>query len=130
MRSDLITPQEGIDTASSQFVSAASLRVRLDWFNRLRWLAGLGVLGATTLTAGVMRLPLPAAELSILGAGLLLLNVGYVWRNHRLHHYKNEHYWFAVVTAGTADRVLGTYPEPSSVASSPTVKALHTAGRD
>jgi signal transduction histidine kinase len=84
VRSDLITPQEGIDTASSQFVSAASLRVRLDWFNRLRWLAGLGVLGATTLTAGVMRLPLPAAELSILGAGLLLLNVGYVWRNHRL----------------------------------------------
>ena len=53
-----------------------------------------------------------------------------LWRNHRLHHYKNEHYWFAVVTAGTADRVLGPYPEPSSVASSPTVKALYVAGRD
>lgn len=48
-----------------------------------------------------------------------------IWRNHRLHHYKNEHYWFAVVTAGTADRVLGTYPDPSTVRSSPTVKALH-----
>ncbi len=48
-----------------------------------------------------------------------------VWRNHRLHHYKNEHYWFTVTSAGTADRALRTYPDPGSVASSPTVKALH-----
>jgi sterol desaturase/sphingolipid hydroxylase (fatty acid hydroxylase superfamily) len=48
-----------------------------------------------------------------------------VWRNHRLHHYKNEHYWFTVTSAGTADRILGTYPDPQSVESSPTVKALH-----
>jgi Fatty acid hydroxylase superfamily len=48
-----------------------------------------------------------------------------VWRNHRLHHYKNEHYWFTVTSAGTADRLLGTYPDPQSVESSPTVKALH-----
>ena len=33
-----------------------------------------------------------------------------VWRNHRLHHYKNEHYWFTVTSAGTADRLFGTYP--------------------
>ncbi len=49
-----------------------------------------------------------------------------VWRNHRLHHYKNEHYWFTVTSAGTADRLLGTYPaDPSAVATSPTVKRLH-----
>jgi sterol desaturase/sphingolipid hydroxylase (fatty acid hydroxylase superfamily) len=48
-----------------------------------------------------------------------------VWRNHRLHHYKNEHYWFTVTTAGTADRVLGTCPDPQTVDSSPTVKVLH-----
>ena len=48
-----------------------------------------------------------------------------VWRNHRLHHYKNEHYWFTVTTAGTADRLFGTYPEPSEVETSPTVRALH-----
>jgi sterol desaturase/sphingolipid hydroxylase (fatty acid hydroxylase superfamily) len=48
-----------------------------------------------------------------------------VWRNHRLHHYKNEHYWFTVTTAGTADRLFGTYPETSSVETSPTVRALH-----
>ena len=48
-----------------------------------------------------------------------------VWRNHRLHHYKNEHYWFTVTSAGTADRLFGTYPDPASVKTSPTVRALH-----
>ncbi len=48
-----------------------------------------------------------------------------VWRNHRLHHYKNEHYWFTVTTAGTADRLFGTYPEPGEVRTSKTVKDLH-----
>jgi sterol desaturase/sphingolipid hydroxylase (fatty acid hydroxylase superfamily) len=48
-----------------------------------------------------------------------------VWRNHRLHHYKNEHYWFTVTTSGTADRLFGTYPDPATVKSSKTVKALH-----
>lgn len=48
-----------------------------------------------------------------------------VWRNHRLHHYKNEHYWFTVTSAGTADRLLGTYPDVASVATSPTVRRLH-----
>lgn len=48
-----------------------------------------------------------------------------VWRNHRLHHYKNEHYWFTVTSAGTADRLFGTYPDAASVQTSPTVRALH-----
>ena len=48
-----------------------------------------------------------------------------IWRNHRLHHYKNEHYWFSVTTSGTSDRLLGTYPDPASVATSPTAKDLH-----
>lgn len=47
------------------------------------------------------------------------------WRNHRLHHFKNEHYWFAVTTAGTVDRPLRTYPDPGEVPTSPTVKKLH-----
>jgi sterol desaturase/sphingolipid hydroxylase (fatty acid hydroxylase superfamily) len=50
-----------------------------------------------------------------------------VWRNHRLHHYKNEHYWFTVTSAGTADRLFGTYPDPGDVPTSPTVKALHAS---
>ncbi len=48
-----------------------------------------------------------------------------VWRNHRLHHYKNEHYWFTVTSAGTADRLFGTYPDAAEVATSPTVRRLH-----
>ncbi len=50
-----------------------------------------------------------------------------VWRNHRLHHYKNEHYWFTVTSAGTADRLFGTYPDPETVPTSPTAKNLHGA---
>ncbi|MDI9917800.1 sterol desaturase family protein [Rhodococcus sp. IEGM 1379] len=53
-----------------------------------------------------------------------------VWRNHRNHHFKNEHYWFTVTTAGTADRVLGTSPDPKSVETSPTAKNLHGAKSD
>lgn len=48
-----------------------------------------------------------------------------IWRNHRLHHYKSEHYWFSVTTSGTSDRLLGTYPDPASVPTSPTAKDLH-----
>ena len=48
-----------------------------------------------------------------------------VWTNHRMHHYKNEHYWFTVTTSGTADRLLGTYPDPATVETSPTARSLH-----
>ena len=48
-----------------------------------------------------------------------------IWRNHRNHHFKNEHYWFTVTSSGTADRVLRTYPDPATVENSPTVKNLH-----
>ncbi|MFE6814497.1 sterol desaturase family protein [Streptomyces sp. CB02009] len=51
-----------------------------------------------------------------------------VWRNHRFHHYKNEHYWFTVTTTATADRLFGTYPDPASVPTSPTAKNLHGTG--
>lgn len=50
-----------------------------------------------------------------------------VWRNHRHHHYKNEHYWFTVTTSGTADRLLGTAPDPATVATSPTARHLHAS---
>jgi sterol desaturase/sphingolipid hydroxylase (fatty acid hydroxylase superfamily) len=54
-----------------------------------------------------------------------------VWRHHRLHHYKNERYWFTVTTTNTADRLLGTQPAPNEVPTSPTARdLLGTAGRD
>jgi sterol desaturase/sphingolipid hydroxylase (fatty acid hydroxylase superfamily) len=46
-----------------------------------------------------------------------------LWRHHRLHHFKNEHYWFAISNP-VADRVLGTAPDPSTVETSPTVHDL------
>ncbi|UFS96454.1 sterol desaturase family protein [Nocardia huaxiensis] len=51
-----------------------------------------------------------------------------VRKNHRLHHFKNEHYWFTVTSSGTADRVLRTYPDPARTPNSPTAKALHAGG--
>ena len=50
-----------------------------------------------------------------------------IWRNHRLHHYKNEHYWFTVTTTSTADRLFRTYPDPATVQTSKTAKDLHGA---
>lgn len=51
-----------------------------------------------------------------------------IWRHHRLHHYKNENYWFTVTTAHTADRVLGTQPDPADVPNSPTARDLLGTG--
>jgi hypothetical protein len=47
-----------------------------------------------------------------------------IWRAHRWHHFRNEHYWFGV-TIHTADRVLGTYPDKDAVPLSPTAQSLH-----
>jgi hypothetical protein len=46
-----------------------------------------------------------------------------IWRNHRNHHFRNEHYWFGVTT-DIGDRVLRTAPERDAVAVSPTAKTL------
>ena len=50
----------------------------------------------------------------------------YVWRAHRLHHYRNERYWFGV-TMHAADHVLGTFPEKDAVPVSPTARTLGIA---
>ena len=47
----------------------------------------------------------------------------YMWRAHRNHHFRNEHYWFGV-TMHLADHVLGTFPERSAVEVSPTARTL------
>ena len=46
-----------------------------------------------------------------------------IWRGHRLHHYKNEHYWFGV-TSTLGDHVLGTAPDQSRVSKSATARTL------
>ncbi len=49
------------------------------------------------------------------------------WRAHRLHHYRNEHYWFGVVST-SADRLLGTAPDRIEVPVSPTALTLSGQG--
>jgi len=51
----------------------------------------------------------------------------YIWRAHRLHHYKNEKYWFGV-TVHLADHVLRTFPRRDAVETSPTARTLAPAG--
>lgn len=46
-----------------------------------------------------------------------------IWRSHRLHHFRNEHYWMGVTT-NLGDRVLGTFPEKADVEVSPTAWTL------
>ena len=46
-----------------------------------------------------------------------------LWRGHRLHHYRNENYWFGV-TNHFGDRVLGTNPAKDAVPVSPTARTL------
>jgi len=53
----------------------------------------------------------------------------HLWRMHRLHHFKNEHYWMCVV-APIGDRVLGTNPDPDAVESSPTARTLGVEADD
>jgi len=47
-----------------------------------------------------------------------------IWRNHRLHHYKSERYWFGV-TSTLGDRVIGTMPDQRRVERSGTARSLH-----
>jgi hypothetical protein len=50
-----------------------------------------------------------------------------VSRNHRLHHFKNEHYWHGI-TNNFSDRVLGTNPDHADVERSRTARTLDPAG--
>jgi hypothetical protein len=46
-----------------------------------------------------------------------------LWRNHRLHHFKNEGYWYGV-TRLRGDRLLGTGGDARSIPTSPTARML------
>jgi sterol desaturase/sphingolipid hydroxylase (fatty acid hydroxylase superfamily) len=106
----------------------------------------LAVLVPTSITVAALAFPSPARGVTFLVTlgviGMVYEWVHYLihsdykpkraayralWRNHRFHHYKNENYWFNLTTAGTFDRVFGTYPDPAATPSSPTAKNLHGA---
>jgi hypothetical protein len=96
------------------------------------------------LLAGAAFLLAPTPQLALTGVvAYLALALHYEWvhyishtryapkseryqrliRNHRLHHFKNEHYWYGVSMLG-ADRPLRTAPDPESVERSETARTL------
>ncbi|HEX4563513.1 MAG TPA: sterol desaturase family protein [Solirubrobacteraceae bacterium] len=99
------------------------------------WLLTLALASA----AGASVLPLTLTGIVFAYAGLLryewshfLIHTPYVpktrwyraiWRNHRLHHFKNEGYWMGV-SSNIGDRVLGTNPDHRAVQKSPTARTL------
>jgi hypothetical protein len=46
-----------------------------------------------------------------------------IWRNHRLHHFKNEHYWHGI-TNTLGDRAMGTLRDQREVPKSETARTL------
>lgn len=46
-----------------------------------------------------------------------------IHRQHRLHHFKNEHYWHGI-TSTIADRTLRTNPDQREIERSPTARTL------
>lgn len=109
------------------------------WYTPMR-----GALIGFALAAGVVSLVVPTFGLwltYVAGAatiGLLyewthyLCHTSYrprgrwyrrLWRHHRFHHFKNEHYWMGV-TMHLGDWVLRTKPSPKDVPTSPTCRDL------
>jgi Fatty acid hydroxylase superfamily len=110
---------------------------------QLLFLAVPAVVGVGALVVALVSDPLPiGAAVSAALAGYLAIFV-YEWthflihtahrprsrlfrsisRNHRLHHFKNEHYWHGI-TNTLSDRVLGTNPDHRSVPRSQTARTL------
>ncbi len=75
---------EPIADVSAQFVSAASLRLRSDWFIKLRWGAGLGVVAVSAGATLIVGFDLDLRFLIGCGALLLLLNGIYYLRNRNV----------------------------------------------
>ncbi|MBK6733784.1 MAG: HAMP domain-containing histidine kinase [bacterium] len=74
-------PDQTLTPEASLFVSATSLRHRLDWFNRLRWGAVVVLVAAVTVLGSVTIIPLPVGPMLAVAGTLALMNLGYVARN-------------------------------------------------
>jgi hypothetical protein len=95
----------------------------------------------------MMSLPLPQAITGVATYFSLVLNYEWVhylihtsyvpvgrfykrlWLNHRLHHFKNEQYWYGV-TMLSGDWLLNTQPTPQEASRSQTCLTLGVASDD
>jgi hypothetical protein len=119
------------------------------WNNEIQFIPFHSFLYALPLVVALCFLLTPTRELALSAlAAFMLLALHYeivhflihtrvdprgayyrrLWRNHRLHHFKNEQHWFGV-TRLEADRLLRTAPETDAVATSPTARTLGSAPR-
>lgn len=115
----------GVDAAV--FVSAFGI-ITAAWTVPLMWITGSSMLGPFLTAWGLAALGLAHYEWVH-----LLVHTRYrctsryygrLARNHRLHHFRNEHYWLGV-TSNTGDRLLRTYPsDKSDVPLSSTARSL------
>lgn len=102
------------------------------------------------ILVGVWLLVMPTIALAFTGIAVyLLMALHYEWvhflvhtrylpatayygrlrKNHRLHHCKNERYWYGVTMLG-ADSIFGTAPDQKTVPLSPTCRDLLGEGAD
>lgn len=115
----------GVD--AGVFVTAFGF-VTVAWSVPLLWITGSALLGPF-LTAWTLA----ALGLAHYEWVHLLVHTRYrpttryyarLAKNHRLHHYRNENYWFGV-TSNSGDRLLRTYPrDMSDVPLSDTARTL------
>ncbi len=102
-----------------------------------------GAIGFTLLAVGAwLLLPTPGLVVTAIGGSLMagltyewihyLCHTSYrprgrwykaIWKHHRLHHFKNEHFWMGV-TMHLGDRLLGTMKDARDVEPSPTCRNL------
>jgi hypothetical protein len=102
-----------------------------------------GLITFSLVVTGVALLMGNVADRLTLGVTAAVFMLGYEWvhflihtdykpktaayrklyQGHRLHHFRNENYWFGV-SRRFGDQVLGTNPSKEDVPLSPTVKAL------
>ncbi len=75
---------EPIAAESAHFVSAASLRLRSDWFNRMRWIAAVGMVAVSLLAVEFGGVALPLLPILLAAAALLAMNTTYTLRNRRV----------------------------------------------
>ena len=118
----------GIDAAV--FVTAFGA-VTAAWTIPLMWITGSALLGPFVTAWALAAIGLAHYEWVH-----LLVHTKYrprtryyrrLARNHRLHHYRNEHYWLGV-TANSGDRLLRTYPKhKTDVPLSDTARSLGAA---
>src|SRR5205807_1541058 len=108
----------------AMLVSALALRVLL-----ARWTVGdalvaLAIVALEPFTEWLTHVTVLHLRPIIVRGRTVELHIA---RRHRLHHYKNEKYWFGV-TVHLADHVLRTFPQRDAVETSPTARTLAPAG--